>query len=102
LFRNLKFLNNSIKRRQSFVAAALDALEKELGDDFPKVFRTITTDNGVEFSDYEALERSCLFEQNWRKGVQMKTATGLYAGFFQRGQALPRSPTRMSQKHKNG
>jgi IS30 family transposase len=44
------------------VVAALDALERELGTRFPLLFKTITADNGVEFSDYAGLERSCLLE----------------------------------------
>ena len=44
---------------RSFVEA-LDRLERKWGDMFPKVFRSITVDNGVEFADYEGLERSVL------------------------------------------
>lgn len=42
------------------VVDALDRLEKKWGDMFYKVFRSITVDNGVEFSDYEGMERSIL------------------------------------------
>ncbi len=34
-----------------------------MGDMFYKVFRSITVDNGVEFSDYEGMERSALKEE---------------------------------------
>lgn len=44
------------------VVEALDRLERKWGDMFPKVFRSITVDNGVEFSDYEGMERSALGE----------------------------------------
>ena len=44
------------------VVEALDRLERKWGDMFPKVFRSITVDNGVEFSDYEGMERSVLGE----------------------------------------
>ena len=37
-------------------------LERKWGDMFYKIFRSITVDNGVEFSDYEGLERSALKE----------------------------------------
>lgn len=40
------------------VVEALDRLERKWGDMFGKVFRSITVDNGVEFSDYEGMERS--------------------------------------------
>lgn len=42
------------------VVEALNRLERKWGDIFPKVFRTITVDNGVEFSDYEGIEKSVL------------------------------------------
>ena len=42
------------------VVEALDRLERKWGDMFSKVFRSITVDNGVEFADYEGLERSIL------------------------------------------
>lgn len=44
------------------VVEALDRLERKWGDMFPKVFRSITVDNGVEFSDYEGMEQSALGE----------------------------------------
>lgn len=44
------------------VVEALDRLERKWGDMFYKIFRSITVDNGVEFSDYEGLERSVLKE----------------------------------------
>ncbi|WP_373843214.1 IS30 family transposase [Bacteroides heparinolyticus] len=47
-----------ISRGQSSIRSALDELELELGVDFPKIFRTITVDNGAEFRDYQALQRS--------------------------------------------
>lgn len=40
------------------VVAALDKLEAKYGDAFREIFRTITFDNGTEFSDYEGMERS--------------------------------------------
>ena len=43
------------------VVAALNRLERRLGSrTFRQVFRTITTDNGTEFSDYQGMEKSCL------------------------------------------
>ncbi len=44
----------------SSVVEALDRLERKWGDMFYKIFRSITIDNGVEFSDYIGLERSAL------------------------------------------
>lgn len=45
------------------VVEALDKLERKWGDMFGKVFRSITVDNGVEFSDYEGMERSVFGEE---------------------------------------
>lgn len=40
---------------------ALDNLERNIGKEaFREKFRTITTDNGSEFSDYKNIERSCM------------------------------------------
>lgn len=40
------------------VAKALDILERRYGKEFSKKFKTITFDNGGEFRDYKALEKS--------------------------------------------
>jgi IS30 family transposase len=40
------------------VVDALDKLERKWGDSFPQVFKTITVDNGTEFSYSETLEKS--------------------------------------------
>lgn len=49
-------------QKAASVVEAIDRLERKWGDMFTKVFRSITVDNGVEFSDYEGLERSTLHE----------------------------------------
>lgn len=41
------------------VIECLDTLERRYGQMFKKVFKTITVDNGCEFSDFVSLERSC-------------------------------------------
>lgn len=48
------------------VVAALDDLEREWGARFSKVFKSITVDNGKEFSDCEGLERSA-FNKNKKR-----------------------------------
>lgn len=45
------------------VVEALDRIEKKWGDMFSKVFRSITVDNGVEFADYEGMEKSVFGEE---------------------------------------
>lgn len=40
------------------VIKALDDIERGLGGSFPQIFRTITCDNGTEFSDAAGIERS--------------------------------------------
>ena len=43
------------------VVAAIDALERRFGRlRFKKIFQSITVDNGVEFSDYEGIQASCV------------------------------------------
>ena len=39
---------------------ALNRIERRFGALFPRVFQTITVDNGGEFSDVKSLERSIL------------------------------------------
>lgn len=41
------------------VVNCLNLLERKYGKLFPKIFKTITVDNGSEFSDYIAMEKSC-------------------------------------------
>lgn len=57
--RNEIIFKLSDQKAQS-VVDALDRLERKWGDMFPKVFRSITVDNGVEFSDYKGIERSAI------------------------------------------
>lgn len=45
------------------VVEKLDQLEKKWGSLFSKVFKTITMDNGVEFSFYDLMKRS-IFDEN--------------------------------------
>jgi IS30 family transposase len=46
--------------RAESVKAVMDGLERSLAENFPVVFKSVTPDNGSEFSDCEGLERSCL------------------------------------------
>jgi len=47
-------------KTQASVLKAINGLERKYGRKFRKMFRSITTDNGVEFLDYKALEKSVL------------------------------------------
>ena len=42
------------------INALANILERKLGKRFYDKFKTITFDNGVEFMDYEGMEKSCL------------------------------------------
>ncbi len=44
------------------VVRALDNIERKYGDLFPLIFKSITVDNGSEFSNCEGMERSCIRE----------------------------------------
>lgn len=45
----------------------LNRLERMFGATFRKIFRTITVDNGTEFSQFEQMERSCLTKRQRTK-----------------------------------
>lgn len=45
-------------RKSDTVVKTLNKLERRFGRDFRKVFKSITVDNGVEFSDFKGLETS--------------------------------------------
>ena len=47
-------------KNTEYVVKALNALERKFGKRFYSKFKTITFDNGVEFMDYEGMEKSCL------------------------------------------
>lgn len=75
------------------VMEAMQALRSEFGDSFSKVFKTITVDNGSEFSDFAKLEA-------WGTGVffthpysswerpQNERHNGLFRAFFPKGVSL--------------
>lgn len=41
------------------VVRALNGLERRMGKDFYRIFKSITVDNGCEFQDYEGMEKAC-------------------------------------------
>lgn len=47
-------------KNNEYVVKALNSLERRYGKRFYNKFKTITFDNGVEFMDYEGMEKSCL------------------------------------------
>lgn len=47
-------------RTAKSVVRALDRLERRYGAMFKKIFKTITVDNGVEFSDVQKMERAAI------------------------------------------
>ena len=56
----LLFLVN--KKSANDVVKCLDSLEKQYKDKFYEIFKTITVDNGIEFSDTYNLEKSICFK----------------------------------------
>lgn len=65
-----------IHRKQAkYVTRAIDQLEKQCGDNFKKIFKSITVDNGCEFSDYRGLTKHdrvkvyyCHPYSSWERG----------------------------------
>lgn len=53
-------------RTDESAVRALDRIERRYGDRFRLIFKTITVDNGGEFSDREGLERSAIHEREKR------------------------------------
>lgn len=51
-------------KKTEYVVKALNTLERKYGKRFYSKFKTITFDNGVEFMDYEGMEKSCLRKGN--------------------------------------
>jgi IS30 family transposase len=48
------------------VVKCLNILERKFGKDFKKIFKTITVDNGSEFSDFKGMEKS-IFGKNSKR-----------------------------------
>jgi IS30 family transposase len=54
-------------KSQSEVIRVIDKLESKYGNKFGQVFRSITTDNGGEFLDFEGIEKSLFGNKNRTK-----------------------------------
>ena len=54
------------KTRREIIVRALNGIERKLGSLFPRIFVTITCDNGTEFSDADGIE-------NKRRGKGKRT-----------------------------
>ena len=84
------------------IKKAIDSLEIKYGERFSKIFKSMTTDNGHEFLNYDKIEMSCL-EKNkrrtevyytdpyssWQKGMN-ENCNGILRRFIPKGTDLNR------------
>ncbi len=88
-----------------YIVQALDRLERRYGDAFYTMFRSITVDNGGEFSDCVGMERSCRGRgrrtvvyychpySSWEKGTAEKQ-NGMIRRFYPKGTDFGKVPAR--------
>ncbi len=63
----MEIILKSKDKSASSTVQLLNRLERIFGNHFREIFRTITVDNGTEFSQYEQMERSCLTKRQRTK-----------------------------------
>ena len=54
---------------QKSVISCIDSLERKYKSNFPKIFKSITVDNGSEFKDFRSMERSVFSQEKKRTAV---------------------------------
>lgn len=91
--RNLRVIRLHDKTADS-VLTAFEGIKKELGDKFSEVFKTITTDNGSEFSRLSELENGTQTKvyfahpySSWEKG-SIENHNGLIRRFIRKGRRI--------------
>lgn len=85
---------NVLDRKEDKIVAIFDELESKLGENFKKIFKTITFDNGSEFSASDKIEKDGRIEayyahpySSWERGIN-ENYNGLVRRFIPKGSSF--------------
>lgn len=89
----MEFVRKMQAKTASETVRVLGEIRQELGEYFPRIFKTITCDNGTEFSDFQGIENGevelyyCHPYSSWERG-QNENANKLVRRFVPKGDSI--------------